>query len=214
MGCDIHVALGKIKPLAIGYERKGRAIQLAGLGDDLDFSQFEFLDYDDDCGWGPGRPSKERELDRNYDLFAWLAGVRGELEPVIPKEHLKKLNALTREFQKWANNEDRRLRQERYKLHGMEAYYGQHEPEWSDKFVTGDHSHVIYPLLFLKGFNYDQQVRVQPHEDQLETLDQYLKRLEEYRGQTYRQVFGQRYLNFLDWSLENGWHFVIFTFDN
>lgn len=213
MGCDIHVALGKIKPLAIGYERKGTAIKLAGLGDDLDFSQFEFLDYDDDCGWESDRLTKEREIDRNYDLFAWLAGVRGDLEPVIPKENLEKLHTLTYEFQKWANNEDRRLRQEQYKLHGMKAYYSQHQPDWSDKFVTGDHSHVIYPLLFLRGFDYDQQVKVQA-QDEWETLDQYLSRLEEYRGQTYRQVFGQRYLNFLDWSLENGWQFVIFTFDS
>lgn len=214
MGCDIHVALGKIKPLAIGYERKGSAIKLAGLGDDLDFSQFEFMDYDEECGeydWeDEDRPSKDRELGRNYNLFSWLAGLRGDFEPVIPREKLDQLHELTIEFQKWADNEYRRLKQEQLKLE--DGYYGQYEPTWSDLTITGDHSHVIYPLLFLKGFDYEQKPRV--FRNKWMTEDHYHTLIQRYQDTTYREIFGDSYFNFLDWSLENGWHFVIFTFDS
>jgi len=215
MGCDINVALGKIKPLAIGYERKGSAIQLAGIGDDLDFSQFEFMNYKEDGGYYDTDENDHRHIPRDYDLFSWLVGIRGDLEPLLPEESLEKLRELTREFSCWANKEDRRIFEDDAKQRGVQPSYDGYGygEEWSSRYVSGDHSHVIYPLLLLKGFDYSQKVRVRPQR-KWETLEQYGARVQQYQDHTYQTLFPVGYFGFLDWALEHGWHFAIFTFDS
>lgn len=211
MGCDIYTTLGRIKPLAIGHTRSSTALVIEGLSKEpLDFSQFEFMDYCENCRDNEPE-SDSRYLFRDYDLFSWLAAIRGDLAPVV--ENMEKLKGITSEFTRWANKEDRRIKDEEAGLEevtspGWFSYHG----SWRDNNINGDHSLVLYPLLFLKGYDYSAPVRVRP-KGEYDDLAFYLKRVEEFQGKTYRDIFPDYYFAFVDWAIENRWDFVIFSFD-
>lgn len=204
MGCDIHLALGKIKQLAIGHTSNEHALMIPELSKTpVVYSQFEFLNYGDVTDWEADR---HRRVSRHYQLFAWLANVRGELEPLM-REKNAQLNELARRFVEWATGEQQRVCDEA----GIAR--GDYEEHFDYKYVDGDHSHMVYPIPFLRDFDYNQQVRLRPAES-WEGDDYRAELVKHYQGKTYRDIFPAGWFGFLDWAFENGWHFTIISFDN
>ncbi len=140
---------------------------------------------------------------QNYDLCSFLAGVRGDIRPIVPSAELKKATA---EFLKWMNSEHRKDSDEDSGWWGSEAEdlfasYG--------TYNVGEGSRVFYPLQVLKAFNYDEAVMIRNYRD-IDDTPRYFRADD---GRTYRTEIGHQYFSFLDWCTENNWEFIIFGID-
>lgn len=205
MGADVHVVLGRINIKAIADRRdvpasNCTALALFGEGN-FQGDDFTLMDVPD-----------EYDLWRNYALFAWLSGVRGDLKPIDPEG---KRQDLTNQFlewldQKWIEAEMAGARDAQYS-YGFACG----RDSVNDTYDTGDHSRIIHTVPFLRNFNYDQVAEVRDHQHPDDTWDNpiYIKPTEA-DAMTYRDYFGDRYFTFLDFCVREQWHFVLFGFDS
>lgn len=207
MGTYMKALMGRVKPRPSEQSVSSTALVMSGLNNDqpTDFDQFEF----GDC---------EVELGQNYILFGWLAQVRGNSEPMVDAQALCEA---TYQFVQWLNREQVRKDIEEFeKLPRCRRVYGfghGQDSTWSENHMPYDSgSWVLYPISLLASFEYDQPIRLKRHpgshgskwDDQKWQLDQ-----EEYATDTYREVFGDWWFNFLKWAQDSQWQFVIFSFD-
>lgn len=204
MGADVHVVLGRINFKAIADRRdtpasESTTIALFGQAN-IQSEDFSLMDVPD-----------EYDLYRNYALFSWLAGVRGDLRPLDLGGTRKEL---TDQFLNWLD----RKWSEAEKAGDYEPSYG--FGRWCghdgihDRYDTGEHSRIIHTVNTLRNFNYDQVAEVRNYDSPEDSWDNpvYVKPLQ--GGETYREHFGDQYFKFLDFCVQDNWHFVLFGFDN
>lgn len=203
MGADIHTLLGRVNPLATGRRPSSGATQVQVLAPTpIEFEQFEFLDYDT-------RESSDVDtgLMRDYELFSWLAGVRGGLAPLVADQRAFK--ATTMAFVDWLTKSDARAANLE-----MRGAFGYHRDDWRIRHLGGDHSFVLYPLQVLRSFDYESPAVPAPQDESELDARFYEARVARTKGRTYRDIFDRSYFDMLDWAHANDWHFVLFTFDN
>lgn len=199
MGADIHIVLGRINLQAIAArpatESNSTALVLFGQGN-IEAEDFSFEEV-----------PEEYDLDRNYQLFSWLAEVRGDLRPYYEGRERKEKSY---EFLQWL---DRKLAERKRKDNSSVGLCTRYSTEGLfDQYYFGDHSFIVYGVKPLQEFNYDEVVQLRNHdnEDDLENPTYYRDPEE----RTYREMFGEPYFKFLEYCGMAGWHFIIFGFDS
>lgn len=204
MGADVHVVLGRINLAAIADRRDVPASDCTAVAL---FGQGNFLGEDFTLMNVPD----EYDLHRNYALFSWLSGVRGDLKPIDPERKRQKLtNSFIRWLdQKWIEAETKGDRDAQYSYGFACGRDGV-----NDVYDTGDHSRIIHTVPFLRNFDYDQIAEVRDYKNPEDGWDNpiYIKPLND--AKTYREYFGERYFTFLDYCVREKWHFVLFGFDS
>ncbi|MNU19514.1 hypothetical protein D3C71_77430 [compost metagenome] len=203
MGTYMKALVGRVKPRPADQPPTPTAVVLTGINGGLptDFDQFEFEHYDDGV------------IMQNYQLFAWLAHVRGDFEPVVDTEQLR--NA-TYGFVEWLDHEQQRKEDEEFRaLPKEQQVYGfghGQDPTWSDNHMPYDSGGwVVYPIEALANFNYDQPVKLRRKEKL--TDREWGDVVKQYENTTYRYNFGEFWFTFLKWAQDNNWQFAIFSFD-
>lgn len=203
MGADVHIVLGRINFGAVRL-RQHSAEPSANKG----LALFGEAPFEPDDFTLEDVPSAQ-DLNRNYDLFAWLANVRGSTRPLIEDDSAHK--AQTMAFIKWLDA--KRLEQHRAAsgASGIASYYSFDEIE--DKHDIGDHSRIIHVVNTLTRFDYDQVMEERNYDSPDDDWDSpvYMRCAD---GQTYRECFGEKYFQLLDYCTREQWHFILFGFDN
>lgn len=198
MGADIHITVGRINQKQLtGPGEVSSGTELALFNNRrLHFGDFEF----------ESSIPKEVEIHQNYDLFSFLAGIRGFVKPIMP---LDKLKEATREFIRWINSEY--IEAERQECAGTWFSYDSELLGSYARYRIGDHSRVFYPIQVLTSFDYDQVVELDNEDSDPENPTYH----RDPKGQSYREYLcSQRYFDFLDWCVKGNWQFVIFGFDS
>jgi len=213
MGTDIYTMVGRVKPKGIGYTSGDNPLLVDSLDKEpLDFSRFEFLNYDaDELG---KEEARGRNVPRDYDFFAWLGddSRRDDILPLMPD--VEALKEATLDFLAWAGVEYEKIPLDQRPVHSYDVRRPPRAPRnFRRMYIHGYRDYVLYPLLTLKGFNYDAPVQVAPQRE-WETTETYLIRVEKWKGKTYRDFVPPQFHAFLDWALENNWQFVVFAFCN
>lgn len=203
MGADIHITVGRVnRRLTNEAEEEINAVGPVAGTELAVFNnrRFQFGDFEFDSDI-----PNEVDLDRNYQLFAFLAAVRGSVRPIIPQEALQQA---TNDFVNWINKEFRRI-EGKPEPHG---WYREPDELIGDygKYDIGEHSRVFYPIQVLVAFNYDE-VAIVEHPDSPYDNPIYIRHEKDY---SYRDMFGDQYFRFLQWCVVTNWQFVIFGFDN
>jgi hypothetical protein len=196
MGADIHTTVGRVNKRIAGPTEPAAAegTALAVFNDKrFRFGDFEFT----------SEIPHEVDLNRSYSLFSFLAGVRGSLKPVVPKNVLTEA---TEQFLKWLNDEHVR------QLGKPQGWYS-HEGDFIGDYAqydVGEHSRVFYPVPVLLNFDYDQVAELENEGSDWRNPTYF----RDPSGETYRQHIGDQLHTFLNWCVKENWQFVIFGFDN
>jgi len=197
MGADIHIVLGRIKPRPLAITDQSENKPTAAdqelsviIGQEIRKGDIELMACPRDV-----RPG------RNYQLFSWLACLRGNLKPLHPNIEDRHDHAL-RFAELLDFDSDGTLNDDKY---GGPGYMD-----------IGDHSYNIMAVQELVDFNYDQRP-VYVGDDGNDFID-----LSD--PTTYRECFSMpgskrgtqkgNLTTLIDYCTANGWQFILFGFDN
>lgn len=194
MSTDIYSCAMRVKGKKLpATELPDLAINLL-LGEDSEFSNFEFLKLSDDSllytedAWSWGEAAGRR-----YELFSWLGcRDRGCLKPLV-----EDVETLAEQTEVFVDRVD-------------ETCSKSFEKEYL--FNVGPQI-LLLPLAFLRSFNYDLPIPgIQKVE--YEGRAKYLERFAFYEGKTYRDFFPEEWFRFLVWSEQNDWDYLVYQFVN
>lgn len=196
MGADIHLCLGRIKPprLMLTDQRTDPPTETdtqlsAIVGMQLRRSDIELIECPDVA-----------DLARDYQLFAWLAGVRSDIKPLHRnleerrEKTLRLAELLDFDSEGYLNGID----------YGKPGHCG-----------IGDHSFNFVTISELEAFDFDQRIARGDEENGFVT--------DLSDPTTYRMLFTRNYgkghrccniFQLMDYCKAHNWQFIIFGFDN
>jgi hypothetical protein len=129
-----------------------------------------------------------------YDLYGWLGcRYRGKIEAFFPN-YVKRRDA-TEVF-----------------LDRIEEFRNDAAGEFEKAMLFSSFNDTLTaPLAPLQEFNYDQQVTARRKYID-ERQSEYLARVAELEGKTYRDLFRPEWFEFLDWAKKENWTYVLYQF--